>query len=239
MVIDSEGYYKSLVESLRKLPTETEWVEFKCNNDNAWMIGEYISALSNSAALNGRDTAYVLWGIDDATHEVVGTHFSPARARKGNEELVNWLAGLTSPNLDFGFTEVTVDGKKVVVLEIPRATARPVSFGGVEECMGELKIPSPKVETADDFTRTKLYWYPSLKDWKKDDRVRTCYLAACYDYVNEIPVSNSVLRERFGIDERNKASMSRIIKETLDAGLIKIADPDAAVKLRTYIPYWA
>jgi len=44
-------YLQSLVRELVKLPDETEWIEFKCNNKNPQMIGEYISALSNSAAL--------------------------------------------------------------------------------------------------------------------------------------------------------------------------------------------
>ena len=83
MIRASEDYYKSLVERLRMLPTETECVEFKCNNENVQMIGEYISALSNSAALNGKETAYIIWGIDDITHEVVGTAFSPATILPG------------------------------------------------------------------------------------------------------------------------------------------------------------
>lgn len=62
MIRASDDYYKGLVGRLRKLSTETEWVEFKCNNENVQMIGEYISALSNSATLNGRETAYVIWG---------------------------------------------------------------------------------------------------------------------------------------------------------------------------------
>lgn len=52
-------------------------------------------------------------------------------------------------------------------------------------------------------------------------------------------VSNAVLRDRFGVEERNKAIISRIIKETVDAGFIKLSDPNAAPKLRRYIPYWA
>ena len=60
-----------------------------------------------------------------------------------------------------------------------------------------------------------------------------------YVYVNGVEVSNSVLRERFGISDANKAMASRIIKDTLGAGKIKLADPQAAVKMRRYIPYWA
>lgn len=37
-------------------------------------------------------------------------------------------------------------------------------------CMMQMNM---KVETGDDFTRTKLYWYANLNDWKKDDKIRT------------------------------------------------------------------
>ncbi|MDD6069404.1 MAG: hypothetical protein PUC12_01125 [Clostridiales bacterium] len=52
-------------------------------------------------------------------------------------------------------------------------------------------------------------------------------------------LENSVLRERFGVDEKNKAIISRIIKETKEAGYIKLSDENAAPKMRRYIPYWA
>jgi len=62
-----------LLKSLLALPTETEWVEFKHNNDAPEEIGEYISALANSAALLGRDAGYIVWGLEDVTKRVVGT----------------------------------------------------------------------------------------------------------------------------------------------------------------------
>ena len=61
----------------------------------------------------------------------------------------------------------------------------------------------------------------------------------CYCYVNAIEVSNATVRERFGISEANKAMASRIIKDTVLSGKIKLSDPNAAVKQRKYIPYWA
>ena len=61
MAIRSVEYLQSLVRELAKLPDETEWVEFKCNNKQPQMIGEYISALSNSAALCERPKAYLVW----------------------------------------------------------------------------------------------------------------------------------------------------------------------------------
>ena len=57
--------------------------------------------------------------------------------------------------------------------------------------------------------------------------------------MNGVEVSNAVLRNRFDISDANKAMASRIIKDTVMAGKIKLADPNAAVKMRRYIPYWA
>ena len=112
-------------------------------------------------------------------------------------------------------------------------------FDRMEEGMHELTIPAPKVETRDDFARIKLYWYANLSEWSKEDKIRTCYLYSCYCYVNEIEVSNAVLRERFGVDEKNKAIVSRIIKDTIAKGLIKIEDETVGVRARRYVPYWA
>jgi hypothetical protein len=39
----STAYLQGLVRELCKLPRETEWLEFKANNDNPQEIGEYIS----------------------------------------------------------------------------------------------------------------------------------------------------------------------------------------------------
>jgi predicted HTH transcriptional regulator len=125
-------YLISLTRELTQLPNEAEWVEFKLNNDDPREIGEYISALSNSAALLGKPSAYVIWGIDDATHEIVGTTFRPKASRIGNEELENWLLRLLEPKIDFRFFEVEVDGKHVVLLEIDRAFRHPVRFSGQE-----------------------------------------------------------------------------------------------------------
>ena len=121
-------YLCSIVNELRKLPKETEWVEFKHNKANPDEIGEYISALSNSAAFCGKASAYMVWGIDDATHAILGTSFSPSEITVGNEELENWLLRLLSPKIHFRFHEFEISEKPVVLLEITRVTQHPVQF---------------------------------------------------------------------------------------------------------------
>ncbi|MDD2599336.1 MAG: ATP-binding protein [Kiritimatiellae bacterium] len=79
---------KTLIDTLRAEAHESEWLEFKCNNDQPQVIGEYLSALSNSACLSGKKHGYLVFGIDDKTHEVVGSSLQPYRAKgKGNEGL--------------------------------------------------------------------------------------------------------------------------------------------------------
>lgn len=123
----------SLLRELCRLPNETEWVEFKHNNADPEMIGEYISALSNSAALVGKQSAYVVWGVDDATHDVIGTQFKPALAKHKQQEIESWLLQKTAPKIDFRFYEFMVaDEYPVVILEIQAATHTPVQFDGTE-----------------------------------------------------------------------------------------------------------
>ena len=129
---ESSDYLISLLRELCQLPKETEWVEFKCNNDNPENIGEYISALANSAALKGKTNAYLVWGVEDETYDVVGTTFKPTQAKKGNEELENWLFRLLDPRIHFRFVEFEINGSQVSIVDIPRASHRPVQFKGIE-----------------------------------------------------------------------------------------------------------
>lgn len=71
-----------LVLELCKLPQETGWVEFKHNNCDPKMVGEDISALANSAVIADRSYAYMIWGVDDNTHEIIGTKVSLKKKRK-------------------------------------------------------------------------------------------------------------------------------------------------------------
>jgi len=130
--IRDEGYLRGLVRELCKLPKETEWVEFKKSRADPQDIGEYISALANAATLNGKAFAYIVWGVDDSSHQLIGTTFIPDKKKVGNEELENWLLRLLEPKIDFHFFMVHVDDKPVVLLEINRAFRHPVRFSGQE-----------------------------------------------------------------------------------------------------------
>jgi len=485
--IRSNEYIDGLVRELCKLPHETEWVEFKGNNQDPHLIGEYISALSNAAALNGKAFAYMVWGVEDGSHVFTGTSFSPASARKGNEPIETWLLRLLSPKIHFGFFELNLDGHSVVLLEIGRAFRHPVRFqneafirvgqvkkplkdapererelwrildrtlfedlpavehissdevlrmldytvyfdllelplpanregiltalkndnliraceaggwditnlgailfakklgdfpqlkrkairviqyrgagrtdtlreqeiskgyasgfeglityihgllpvneviekalrktvavfpelavrelvanalihqaffvtgagpmveifddrieitnpgeplvdtqrfvdtppksrnetlasmmrrfriceergSGIDKVIAQIEIyqlPAPLFEVPEGFTRVVLFAHKLLIAMDKAERVRACYLHACLKYVSREFLTNASLRERFGVEEKNKAAVSRYIREAVDAGVIKPFDEDAARKLMKYVPFWA
>jgi len=124
--------WQGVLHELLLNQVETPWVEFKHNNQKPDEIGEYISALSNSAALHSQPYGYLVWGVDDKTHIPVGTKFNPATTRCGNEELENWLLHLLQPQLHFRFLSFSYEDKAIVVLEVPSATSQPVRFSGKE-----------------------------------------------------------------------------------------------------------
>jgi len=122
---------EELIRHLLSLPKETEWVEFKHNNKDPEEIGEYISALSNAAALHGQPFGYIVWGVDNKTHEIVGTSFKPSTGKVKGQELESWLSVMLSPRPDFRIHELEVDGQPVIYIEMPAALHTPIRFKNV------------------------------------------------------------------------------------------------------------
>ncbi len=128
----TDAQLSALLIELLALKHETEWVEFKHDytpKEIGPYIAEYLSALANSAALHSKETAYLVWGIEDETRNVVGTKFKPRKAKQGNEKLENWLMRSLHPHVNIKIHEFLHKGKPVVLFEIPRATRAPVRFG--------------------------------------------------------------------------------------------------------------
>ncbi|MFT4148312.1 MAG: putative DNA binding domain-containing protein, partial [Micrococcaceae bacterium] len=108
---------------------ESEFLEFKVNNTHCELIGEYISALANSAQIHGRRCSYMLWGIND-DKKVVGTTFKPKSQKHKSQPFITWLERNIDPELIVDFHEVKVTGLNVVVMQIHMNANRPVSFQG-------------------------------------------------------------------------------------------------------------
>jgi predicted HTH transcriptional regulator len=118
-----------LVESLVSQPTETEWVEFKRNFHSPEEIGEAISALSNSACLLNKPYAYLVFGVEDGTHAIVGTTFKAKSHKIGREDLEVWLCNMLLPRIDFESYEFNYnEGIHISLYKIPATERVPVKF---------------------------------------------------------------------------------------------------------------
>lgn len=122
-----------IVTGLAALSSEQSWVEFKVDNVDPTMIGNNIAALSNAARLQREPFAYLVWGIQDGGHDIVGTQADPESSKVGSSELRNWLETQLSPAPHFEFATVVMpNGSRVVVLTVEAASFAPVKFKGVE-----------------------------------------------------------------------------------------------------------
>jgi len=121
----------TLIDHLRREPHETEWLEFKRNHFEPELIGEYLSALANAACLAGKPRGYLVFGIDNQTHDVVGITFDPYIVKaKGNQDLIIWLSMGLRPNVGFEVFAINHSKGRVVLFEINAAWDRPINFYG-------------------------------------------------------------------------------------------------------------
>ncbi len=118
----------TLLRRLVALPKENEWVEFKHNFHSEDEIGERISAIANSACIDNKAYGYLVFGVDDSTHEIIGTTFRPTQKMVGSNELENWLIQNLTPHIDFRIYEFQCDGENIALFEIPAAENVPVDY---------------------------------------------------------------------------------------------------------------
>ncbi|HEA30371.1 MAG TPA: transcriptional regulator [Leeuwenhoekiella sp.] len=124
----NEKQLKNLVLELTGQPKECEWIEFKKNNSDPVEIGKRISALSNGACIHNQDYGYLVYGVEDDSHKIVGSSFKCKLQKKGNEELEHWLIQRLNPRIDFTIKQINIEDKNICIFIIPSAHNQPVEF---------------------------------------------------------------------------------------------------------------
>lgn len=162
----SEDAMLVVLESLLRLSREQATVEFKANWEQTQDIGQYISALANTAALQGHDRAWVVWGVNDASLAVTGTTFDPfmQKVKDGaNQSLIMWLQVMTQPRADFSFHEVSFQQRRVVMLKIHPSRSAPVAFQNVRY----IRVDSHSVKLAQYPDKEARLWamLGTKEDW--------------------------------------------------------------------------
>lgn len=185
-ILMSSSPHLELVDRLRAMTTETEWLEFKHNRCTPAQLGEYLSALANSACLMGEPFGYLIFGIDDQSHDVVGTNFDPYRTKgKGNQDLLQWLAAGLHPSTEFDQSVVHHPAGRVVVFRVNPAEDQPVSFYG----KAFVRIGASKTSLDGHPAKARAIWANGL-DWTEEP----CERASLGDLD---PVAIRMVRKRF------------------------------------------
>ena len=191
----SEREHIALIDRLRALPTETEWFEFKRNRYEPQALGEYLSALANAAYLSGQPRGYLVFGIDNATHAVVGTRFDHYSTKaKGNQDLLLWLAAGLRPNTGFEPHVVAHPDGRVVLFEIGPAKGEPVSFYGTPY----IRVGTSKTELRKHPEKARALW-TRRSDWSAE----VCEAASLADLD---PDAVAKAREQFVVKHPGQAA---------------------------------
>lgn len=118
-----------IVQNLCELDSELEHVEFKHSLDDHVQIARTVSGITNILSLRDYPRGYFIWGVDNETHDIIGTEFKPYKKKIGNEEFPFWLAKHITPTPNVAFRELKIKEHRVVVLIIE---PRPMEISKVE-----------------------------------------------------------------------------------------------------------
>jgi len=186
----------ALIDRLRQEPHESEWIDFKENHCEPQLLGEYLSALSNGACLAAKPRGYLVFGIRDKTHEVVGTSFDPHKTKaKGNQDLLLWLASGLQPNVGFEVDVVEHPDGRVAVFEVRPAWNRPVRFYGT----AYIRVGASKTELGKHPEKERAIWTRG-RDWSGE----VCEAATQADLDPEALVK---AREQFVVKHSGQVSV--------------------------------
>lgn len=123
MTTRSAQWLEAALHEWRALPMETEWLEFKeaKTTFDIEKLGEYFSALSNEARLQGRAEGWLIFGVvDRLPRPIVGTQFKSDPATR--DALKKQVADQTSQRLTFHeIHELNLPEGRVLMFEIPAA----------------------------------------------------------------------------------------------------------------------
>ena len=107
----------------------------------------------------------------------------------------------------------------------------------VVDAVEKAQLPPPEFRAERGATRVTLFGPRRFADMTAEERLRACYQHAVLRYLGGGRLRNATLRDRLGVDRRNAAQISGVIRQALRKGLIRPAD--TARPRSGYVPFWA
>ena len=100
-------------------------------------------------------------------------------------------------------------------------------------------LPPVAFEEGENYFKVTLFAPRKFSEMSQMERIEACYQHAVLKYLSSSAMTNTSLRERLKMHEKQRTQVSNLIRDAIDAGRIKRKDPtSASVKFAEYIPYW-
>jgi ATP-dependent DNA helicase RecG len=161
----TEQELNKILSDAVSLPSETEIVEFKeaKNGFDFDKTGKYFSALSNEANLKGRSCAWLIFGIENSKHRIVGSRYRISR--KDLDSLKREIGDKTTQNISFiEIYELEKPEGRVVMFQIPAAPKGiPVAYEGFYYGRANESLVALNIEKIE-----RIRNQVTGKDWSKD-----------------------------------------------------------------------
>jgi len=113
---------------------------------------------------------------------------------------------------------------------------------GFEKAVASIELfglPPLKFSETENSFRVIMYSPRKFADMTPEERVEAAYQHSIIKYFSSGGMTNTSLRERFRMHEKQRPQVSLVIKEALKLGKIKPKDPNnESTKFAEYIPYW-
>jgi ATP-dependent DNA helicase RecG len=103
----------------------------------------------------------------------------------------------------------------------------------------EHHLPAPDFRSGAERTTTVLFGALPFAETNRAERVRATYQHCVLLWIVGQRMTNSTLRQRFGLGERQSPTVSAVISATVKAGLIRPDEGGGQRKKAGYLPYWA
>lgn len=100
-------------------------------------------------------------------------------------------------------------------------------------------LPPPLFQVVEDSFVVTLFGDRPFSAMTKEERLRACYLHASLKFESGSRMSNGSLRARFGLTDRQYPQVSIVIRDAIEANLIRPQDEDQAKRNARYVPFWA
>lgn len=102
------------------------------------------------------------------------------------------------------------------------------------------QLPAPEFRSDDVRTTCILFGHQQFSEMTREDRIRACYQHCVLRFITNATMTNESLRKRFGLPDQRAETVSRILRDTVDGGLIRPQDEgNRSRRFARYVPYWA